>query len=227
MWGEIPTNEGWERPGDYPPANHPAAQHPQFRRRAEAQAAKAAASKPKPAGRATAAEPRDDGTLAELRAMRSELANLRITDDDVWEDPTSVATWALQTGNDHAYERALAVMHESGDPELASQATRLELARGLAPIYAREHQRELGRWAAERPDLEERQDRIVELAQSRPDLQEAIERGTQVQQLAAMNELYEAAGPEPAEAAATQAAEKLGDEWAELEGRGGEWLPER
>lgn len=184
------------------------------------------------------------------------------SDDQIEDAPVEIAQWALQQGDERTYQRALTTMYESGDPTLAVQATRLELARGTAPLYQQlqelkqqhgqaQTNRDMAEWGRTHPDAKQYETRMVEIASQRPEIQQALDSGDPAMQRLALDHLYtiaaSEAGPKPdnfaqavrdaardaqqeaADAAvitsgkAAQdapkptAADKLGEQWAEIE----------
>lgn len=184
------------------------------------------------------------------------------TDEQIDDQPAAIAEWALQQGDERTYTRALAAMYESGDPQLAMHATRLELARGTAPLYQelqtlkqssgqQQADREIADWAKSHPDIGKYQARMIEIAAQNPDIQATLETGHPAAARLVLDHLYRIAaseaGPSPdnfaqavrdaardaqqeaAEAAVIQAgkaaapapqpkpADKLGQQWAEIE----------
>lgn len=184
------------------------------------------------------------------------------SDDQIESAPAEIAQWALQQGDERTYQRALATMYESGDPELAVHATRLEMARGMAPLYQQIEElkqqhgqaqvnRDMAEWGRTHPDAKQYEARMVELASQRPEIQQALDSGNPAMQRLALDHLYtiaaSEAGPKPdnfaqavrdaardaqqeaAEAAVItsgkaaqeapkpSAADRLGEQWAEIE----------
>lgn len=134
------------------------------------------------------------------------------TDEQIFEQPAAYAEWALQNGNEHLYQRSLAAMYESGDPQLAVQATRFELARGTAPLYeqlnelrgqttATQAERDVQQWVRDHPDLDRYQQRMVELADQNPDIRATLETGNPAAVRLVLDHLYRLAsaeaGPKP------------------------------
>lgn len=188
------------------------------------------------------------------------------SDEQIDQQPVEIAQWALQNGDENTYMRAIQAMYDSADPQLAVQATRLELARGTAPLYqelqelraqAGKQQADQGieQWAKEHPDFDRHQARMVELAQANPDIQRTLELGNPAAARLVLDHLYTIAASEArqtpenfaqavrdaasnaardaqqeaADAAVLQAgkaaseapkltaAEKLGQQWAEID----------